>query len=82
MKVQYDKKKAYAECKNFADTLNWRLAHKVTAIVGLREALIGQNRIFRWVWAFMFCFGVGMTGFYLYSTTQHYLSFPTSTSVR
>lgn len=59
-----------------------QLAENVTGIIGLKESITTKHPILKYIWAFLFCIGIGATIFFIYATAKEYLDEPTLTKVR
>lgn len=58
-----------------------QLVKSVTGIIGLKEAVLTQNRILRFIWASLLILGTFATGFFIYKTACNYFDEPTYTTV-
>lgn len=65
----------------FAGSMSAELAEYITAIVGLREAIVSEYRLVRYIWTVLFVVGLGATAYYLSDTVAEFIACPTSTSV-
>lgn len=65
----------------FLDTLKEAIAENITAIVGLKEALLWSEKRLRHVWSVCLCVGIFMTFWFVYKAAEEYASNPTAAKV-
>ncbi len=65
----------------FLDKLGYQIAHRITSLVGLKEAITWKQSTLKWVGAIALFVGVVATGYFVYATAAEYFSEPTATKV-